>query len=662
MDIKQDRSPLELRFRGRIIEHLGLQLYSQPVNAIAEIIANAWDAEAERVDVVLPEKIEPGSVIVVTDDGVGMTRDECQRCFLEVGANRRKNNPAARSKHNKRAIMGRKGIGKFAGFGIAQTITIETLSEDNNLPTMFILDGASLMADDGEGYVNTRPFELEERTELSQPFQRNHGTRVILSDLTLQKGFNAQSFSESMSRRFFLNASQDNFAVFINERPMPDDIELQNCTAVYPRDYPTIPNDVSLLENGWGEENISNGKEQKPIQWRIAFFEKPLKGDDALKGVSIFANKKLVQRPFFFNLSGGFEGQTGLEYMAGRVVADFLDQQETELVSTDRQGVNWERTESLSLKIWGARKVRELCKLWAAHRSAHRRELVEKKVNRYQARLDRLDPQKRRVAEKVLKRLASIDELEDEHFIDMSDAVLTAFETDILKTFIEELDSRDSLTEIDVLRLFQEANVLTALYMVQLVGVKLGIMAKLHKMICKSDPENDVRDLIAENPWIVGPQWETYKVETSLSAIKKEAASKAHLDDGIKQKRIDLALSSGNSVLLLEFMKPGLTLDKDHVIRLEDYFYAFRGILAQETNDPEKTKKIEKSYLVAETDVKSDILRERITAMKKNGIYVLSWHQLFNECIRQWKDVLEAFVEKAPDDPRIKELEEYLKL
>ena len=58
MDIKQDRSPLELRFRGRIIEHLGLQLYSQPVNAIAEIIANAWDAEAERVDVVLPEKIE----------------------------------------------------------------------------------------------------------------------------------------------------------------------------------------------------------------------------------------------------------------------------------------------------------------------------------------------------------------------------------------------------------------------------------------------------------------------------------------------------------------------------------------------------------------------------------------------------------------------------
>lgn len=44
---------LELRFHGRVIDHLGIQMYQSPVAAVAELIANAWDADADRVDVLL---------------------------------------------------------------------------------------------------------------------------------------------------------------------------------------------------------------------------------------------------------------------------------------------------------------------------------------------------------------------------------------------------------------------------------------------------------------------------------------------------------------------------------------------------------------------------------------------------------------------------------
>src|SRR5687768_2149268 len=46
---------LVLTFAGNIVKHLGVQMYAgRPVPAIAELISNAWDADATVVDVQLP--------------------------------------------------------------------------------------------------------------------------------------------------------------------------------------------------------------------------------------------------------------------------------------------------------------------------------------------------------------------------------------------------------------------------------------------------------------------------------------------------------------------------------------------------------------------------------------------------------------------------------
>jgi len=39
---------LTMRFSGRLVKHLGLQMYSGAVPAIAELIANAWDANGKK--------------------------------------------------------------------------------------------------------------------------------------------------------------------------------------------------------------------------------------------------------------------------------------------------------------------------------------------------------------------------------------------------------------------------------------------------------------------------------------------------------------------------------------------------------------------------------------------------------------------------------------
>src|SRR4051794_27233914 len=107
---------LQLRFHGRIVDQLAGQTYQSPISAIAEMVANGWDADAGTVDVSLPANLDPGAEMLVVDDGIGMTFEEVQDRYLEVGYNRREDNPTATTDRG-RPLMGRKGIGKFAGFG-----------------------------------------------------------------------------------------------------------------------------------------------------------------------------------------------------------------------------------------------------------------------------------------------------------------------------------------------------------------------------------------------------------------------------------------------------------------------------------------------------------------------------------------------------------------
>jgi hypothetical protein len=48
---------LELRFRGRIVEQLAAQTYQSPISAIAEMVANGWDADGATVQVILPPQL-----------------------------------------------------------------------------------------------------------------------------------------------------------------------------------------------------------------------------------------------------------------------------------------------------------------------------------------------------------------------------------------------------------------------------------------------------------------------------------------------------------------------------------------------------------------------------------------------------------------------------
>ncbi len=81
---------LTMKYAGGLVKHLGLSMYRGAVPAIAELISNAWDADATRVDVTVPFGVGlAGTEIRVRDNGCGMTWEECDEAYLTIGRDRR---------------------------------------------------------------------------------------------------------------------------------------------------------------------------------------------------------------------------------------------------------------------------------------------------------------------------------------------------------------------------------------------------------------------------------------------------------------------------------------------------------------------------------------------------------------------------------------------
>ena len=107
----------EMTISLQIVEHLGLNLYSNTSAVISEAVANAWDADAKTVEITLEK-----DCITIKDDGCGMDTDDINNKYLTVGYQKRHLVPITPMLNRK--VMGRKGIGKLSLLSIAETITI----------------------------------------------------------------------------------------------------------------------------------------------------------------------------------------------------------------------------------------------------------------------------------------------------------------------------------------------------------------------------------------------------------------------------------------------------------------------------------------------------------------------------------------------------------
>lgn len=134
----------QLRVRARAVDMLGRQQIAGIPTAIHELFKNAHDAYAERVEV---DYFRRNRVLVIRDDGYGMTRHDVENRWLTLGtesrvnANLKSDDREWRGPKNlpKRSIMGEKGIGRLAIAVIAPiTLLMTRASREDGLQSLVV--------------------------------------------------------------------------------------------------------------------------------------------------------------------------------------------------------------------------------------------------------------------------------------------------------------------------------------------------------------------------------------------------------------------------------------------------------------------------------------------------------------------------------------------
>ena len=364
---------LILRFGGSLVEQLGAQLYPRVTASVAELVSNAWDADATDVWIKMPfgDAWGEDATIEVLDNGHGMKREDARKRYLMVGRNRRKEDGRDKSLGG-RPLHGRKGIGKLAAFGTAALLECVTRRDG----------GTTAFAIDYEDLRTKHPAEDYEAIELENPDPLVHpqtgealesGTRVRLTKLKARRRTPESTFRRSMARRFALSATE--MRVWINGEQLERfeyDVDIR-----FPRDGAPAGVTANVGDDGWATELIDysaydgDGKTRE-VKWWIGFTGLPIPDED-VRGVSILTRGKLAQRPFTFEKSQGSTGQLAQEYLVGEVRADWIDhgqEAEQDLIQSNRDQLQLDNEELEPLLDWGRERL-----TWAmAKRNELRRE------------------------------------------------------------------------------------------------------------------------------------------------------------------------------------------------------------------------------------------------------------------------------------------------
>ncbi len=610
----------KMKVLGRTLEHLGVQMYKRRDVAIAELVANSWDAGANDVWVSISEENlydQNKSLISIEDNGKGMDADQVQNEYLVVGRNRRQNSaqeispiPPMEGDENEgmsqaseaRPVMGRKGIGKLAGFGLAKQMHLITWKKNQSVEINLDIDALKL--DDREAKDVSIPGSLG---SLSGDVKSASGTKVTLSILKHSTPIDLASLRESLARRFSRRV-RGRMNIFVNDELLGDP-QLS---------FEKPPGDMII-------ETLPDGNR---VKYCYGFHNGTIRSAE-LRGFTIYVRGKTAQAPpFYFQVEGTASGQHATKYLYGEIEADFIDEgndDDSDLVATDRQEIDWENEKVFAFKTWGQELTRRLFREWA-DRGGSRVEAWILSDEQLSDRIGKFEKNTQKQVKEFLRKLGGTESTK-ERALELASSLIRAYEYQHFIDVIEEIEAaaEDPIALQDLLSYLSEWNVLESRAILEIIKGRLAIIEKFHSLIVNDAPEtasskslDNLHDLLAGQPWLLNPEWQVLYEEKSITKQLREWGYSG-VSEEEKQRYDFLGLAGDGKIVVIEIKRPGHPVAFSELTRLEEY----RNKLSQAHTDDLYMVMIHGGGLDASVSSKT----------KKN------WEQRDDGEMIEWKDV-----------------------
>ncbi|MFD7622357.1 ATP-binding protein [Streptomyces sp. NPDC059802] len=658
-----------MRISRLTVDKLGIKLYDRVSAVLAEIIANAYDADATEVKVHLPfgtwlapppgKPITERYEITVEDNGHGMTADEVNTHYLLVGSDRRGRFGKDTSRLRGRRVMGRKGIGKLAPFGICRTVEVITAG---GAPTErgYRVSHLRLRLDDM--LFDSEKDYLPEVGDLDGTFSKHHGTKIRLAVFNRKLVPKGDELHRQLCARFGIRRDDWDVEVF-NTRAgevLPGlstesfrlgelRIDLQEDTKVTFDRTPIGP----------------PGSDPLPVSGWLAFAKDAYK-DEVMAGVRIYARGKIVATTRDFGATSGFTGEWGVRsYLTGEMHVEWLDEDE-DLVRSDRQDIIWTSDLGQTLQTWGVKQVKELARRGRSSVQRRTREVFEEAAD-LDARLlaeSPGDPQYRHSVKEAFRvlvadsdREAASDRQRVDRYWELAKNI--APHRDLLDTLHQVSKEVDSPLDT-VLELFQKARISEFYALGQVAQERVDVVNRLRQLITDGNTlERPLQELIEKAPWLLAPEWTPLGMNEALDRVRIsfeswyfKKSNQLIVSSTIRDpdRRPDFVLLNGprGTIWVVEIKRVNYQLTDEEFTRAVDYLESLEEFLdsTPEFADQFRTRRL--TFIV--DDIGRLSRTNRRLLKESSNVEQRNWYDLLEQTEQAHQDFLRK-VEQVRRDP-----------
>lgn len=565
-----DPSPIfEMTVDLNVLDHLGINLYSNIAAVLTEAVANAWDADAETVAI----RVDSGNEwIEIEDDGVGMSVGDLNGKYLRVGYRRRDEDPAHGGVTAKgRKVMGRKGLGKLSLFSIAEVIEVQSTKDGQTSGFRMTVQGIHDAVKAKQPY-HPDPLPASEITVTK-------GTKIVLREIKRQRlGVGVAALRKRLSRRFSIIGQKHEFEINIDGKPITaadrGDLPKTQFLWTFEGEEPEASTIAHVLE----QETLTERLPKWDPSWRVrgwigtAARPKDLDDEEAgnLNGLVVFARGRLFHENVLDRLN---DGRLYTKYLTGQIEADFLDiDDRPDIATSDRQRIQEDDERYVQLIAFLRSSMTQVEKRWNDWRRKHEIEKVKKESPGLRDWLDSLGEGYRGSAEKLIAKLGSLPVDDDEDRQLLYRHGVLAFERMKLRGSTEELVA--NLTNVDkLLAILADRDALEASLYRDIVKSRLEAIEKFNDLVDEDAKERILQRYLFDHLWLLDPSWER---ATGSELMEKRLVQEGVVIDDLTEKgrlgRVDIKYrtaagkhiivelkKAGRRMKLLELQEQGMT-------------------------------------------------------------------------------------------------------
>ncbi len=592
-----------------VLEHLGINLYSNIAAVLTEAVANSWDADAENVDI----KIDPEAKwIEIVDDGIGMSVEDMNDKYLRVGYRRREDKSQSKCTAIGRQVMGRKGLGKLSLFSVAKLIEVQSAKDGQAHGLRMSEAGIQDSVKKKEPFYIPDPISSDDVTI-------SKGTKIVLREIKRQRlGKGAIALRKRLARRFSVIGEGNNFKITIDGQSITTadrgDLPVVQFIWTFGDFEPESSSIPAVLEREVLEYQFPEGQGNSRVNGWIgtARYPKQLDSKEAgnLNSIVVFARGRLFHENILEKVN---DGRLYTKYLTGQINADFLDtDDDPDIATSDRQRIQEDDPRYAELLSFLRSSYAKVEKRWTEWRQKHEVKKAKEKSPALADWLESLPEGSRRTAETLIGKLSAIPIDDEDNRKLMYRHGILAFERMRLRGSTEELVS--GIDNIDMLlSILADRDALEASLYRDIVKSRLDAIKDFQGIVDEKAKEKVLQKYLFDHLWLLDPAWERATAsELMESRLTEEGVLMEDLTKKEKLGRVDIAYrtNAGKHIIvelkkadrkmkLIELQEQGQDyVDKlskiqlaqgDHSPNIEVVFVLGKP-LNEEENNPDRVK------------------------------------------------------------------------